>query len=126
MQIRSPALFVLALVSLLSAPNVTSAQIYDLVLSGGRVMDPESGLDEVMNIGIIDGSVAAMSTGPLEGGDVVDVSGLVVAPGFIDLHAHGQDPFSRDLQVRDGVTTALELESGVWPVDDWYAGNQRP
>jgi hypothetical protein len=93
---------------------------YDVVLEGGRVMDPESGLDAVMNVGITDGRVAEISVDVMDGTEIVDVSGLVVAPGFIDLHAHGQDPFSRDLQVRDGVTTALELESGVWPVDDWY------
>jgi dihydroorotase len=93
---------------------------YDVVLEGGRVMDPESGLDAVMNVGITDGRVAEISVDVMDGTEIVDVSGLVVAPGFIDLHAHGQDPVSRDLQVRDGVTTALELESGVWPVDDWY------
>lgn len=98
-----------------------AAQTYDLVLQGGRVMDPESGMDAVMNVGILNGSIAAISAEPLEGREVVDVSGHVVAPGFIDLHAHGQDPFSRDLQVRDGVTTALELEGGAWPVDAWYA-----
>lgn len=97
------------------------AQTYDLVLEGGRVMDPESGLDAVMNVGILAGSIAAISPDPLEGREVVDVRGHVVAPGFIDLHAHGQDPFSRDLQVRDGVTTALELESGDGRVDEWYA-----
>ena len=94
---------------------------YDLVLRGGRVMDPESGLDAVMDIGIDGGTVAAISPEPLDGTEVVDVSGLVVAPGFIDLHAHGHDPFSRDLQVRDGVTSAFELEGGAFPVDEWYA-----
>lgn len=100
--------------------GAAQAQLYDLVLEGGRVMDPESGLDARMNVGILDGSIAAISQDRLQGREVVDVSGQVIAPGFIDLHAHGQDPFSRDLQVRDGVTTALELESGVWPVDEWY------
>ena len=70
--------------------------------------------------GITGGSIAAISAEPLVGREVVDISGHVVAPGFIDLHAHGQDVFSRDLQVRDGVTTALELESGTWPVAEWY------
>jgi len=97
------------------------AQTYDLVLQGGRVMDPESGLDAIRDVGIRDGRVAAVAEGPLLGREVVDVSGLVVAPGFIDLHAHGQDPFSADLQVRDGVTTALELEGGTFPVAEWYA-----
>lgn len=105
---------------LLLAPLPVTAQ-HDLVLRGGRVMDPETGLDAVRNVGITDGRIAAISARPLEGREVVDASGLVVAPGFIDLHAHGQDPFSRDLQVRDGVTTALELEGGAYPVGEWYA-----
>ncbi len=105
----------------LGVPASLAAQTYDVVLRGGRVMDPESGLDAVRNVGIRDGRVAAITEDPLEGREVVDASGLVVAPGFIDLHAHGQDPFSADLQVRDGVTTALELEGGVFPVGDWYA-----
>jgi N-acyl-D-aspartate/D-glutamate deacylase len=116
----------LAFFLLLPAPAL--AQSYDVVLRGGRVMDPESGLDAVRDIGIRTGRIEAISESPLEGSEVVDVSGLVVAPGFIDLHAHGQDPTSRDFQVRDGVTTAMELESGVWPVDGWYAereGNWR-
>ncbi|MFQ5538663.1 MAG: amidohydrolase family protein, partial [Gemmatimonadota bacterium] len=105
-----------------SAP--LAGQTYDIVLRGGRVMDPESGLDAVRDVGIRGDRIAAVAEGPLEGRRVVDVSGLVVAPGFIDLHAHGQDPVSRDLQVRDGVTTALELEAGVWPVDSWYAARE--
>ena len=109
-------------------PVAAAAQTYDVVLRGGRVMDPESGMNAVANVGIIGGSIAAISQEPLEGAEVIDVSGHVVAPGFIDLHAHGQDPFSRDLQVRDGVTTALEMEGGVGDVDGWYGqreGNWR-
>lgn len=94
---------------------------YELVLRGGRVMDPESGLDAMMDVGIDGGLIAAVSEGPVNGTEVVDVAGLVVAPGFIDLHAHGHDPFSRDLQVRDGVTAAFELEGGAFPVGEWYA-----
>ena len=93
---------------------------HDLVLRGGRVMDPESGLDAVMNVGLLGGTIAAISEGPLDGTEVVDVAGHVVAPGFVDLHAHGHDPFSRDLQVRDGVTAAFKLEGGAFPVDEWY------
>jgi dihydroorotase len=118
----------LALLAMVAFAVPATAQTYDLVLQGGRVMDPESGLDAIRNIGIRDGQIATISENELTGREVVNVSGLVVAPGFIDLHAHGQDPFSRDLQVRDGVTTALELEGGVFPVDDWYAereGNWR-
>lgn len=114
-------LVAVAVLSMLLATRPAAAQTYDVVLRGGRVMDPESGLDAIRDVGIRDGRIAAIAEGPLQGREVVDVSGQVVAPGFIDLHAHGQDPFSADLQVRDGVTTALELEGGVWPVADWYA-----
>jgi len=112
-----------AVFALLVGSAPLSAQ-YDIVLEGGRVMDPETGLDATLNVGISDGRIVAITDAELTGRQVVDVSGLVVAPGFIDLHAHGQDPFSRDLQARDGVTTALEMEGGVWPVDDWYAARE--
>ena len=94
---------------------------YDIVLAGGRVMDPETGLDAVRNVGIRGDRIVEISTGVLLGDDVVDVSGLVVAPGFIDLHAHGQTNAANEYQVRDGVTTALELESGSGFVGAWLA-----
>lgn len=105
-------------------PEAPAQESYDLVLSRGRVMDPESGLDAVRDVGIRDGKIAAVSEAPLRARETVDVSGLVVAPGFIDLHAHGQDEFSSRLQAQDGVTTALELETGVWPVAPWYASKE--
>ena len=87
--------------------------VYDIVLAGGRVMDPETGLDAVRWVGIRGETVAAISAEPLEGRTVVDATGLVVAPGFIDLHAHGQSARANEFQAMDGVTTALEMESGV-------------
>jgi N-acyl-D-aspartate/D-glutamate deacylase len=104
---------------LLAAPLL--AQQYDVVLANGRVMDPESGLDAVRNVGITGGRIAAISASPLNGRTVVDVKGLVVAPGFIDLHVHKHSPEVYGFKARDGVTTALELEFGVWPVKAWYA-----
>jgi N-acyl-D-aspartate/D-glutamate deacylase len=90
-----------------------SAQTYDLVIEGGRVMDPETGLDAVRSVGINGRSIARISTEALSGKRVVAAKGLVVAPGFIDLHQHGQDSESQQLKAFDGVTTALELEIGV-------------
>ena len=86
---------------------------YDVVLAGGRVMDPETGLDQVGHVGIRGSEIAVVSEEPLEGEVVVVATGLVVAPGFIDLHAHGQTNRANEFQARDGVTTALELESGA-------------
>ncbi len=88
-------------------------QQYDLVIDGGRVMDPETGLDAVRNVGVRDGKVARISAEALSGRRVVHASGLVVAPGFIDLHQHGQELESQRVKALDGVTTALELEIGV-------------
>src|SRR5262245_9694637 len=75
-------------VSSLVADAQRSAE-FDIVLAGGRVMDPESGLDAVRHVGIRGNKIAAISSVPLRGRTVVDVKGLVVAPGFIDLHSHG-------------------------------------
>ena len=97
-----------------------AVQPLDLVIAGGRVVDPETELDALRHVGIRDGAVAAVSESPLTGAETVDATGLVVAPGFIDLHAHGQDPTSNRYQAMDGVTTALELEIGAFPVDRWY------
>ena len=55
---------------------------------------------------------------------MIDATGHVVAPGFIDFHAHGQNIPADRMQAFDGVTTALELESGILPVAAWY-DNQR-
>jgi dihydroorotase len=84
-------------------------------------MDPATGLDAPRHLGIAGGKITAISATPLAGRTVVDVSGHVVAPGFIDLHAHGQTAGDMAWQARDGVTTALDLEIGVWPVAPWYA-----
>ena len=104
-----------------TAPTPAAVEAFDVVIAGGRVIDPESGLDAVRHVGIRDGAIAALSESPLSGRTTINASGLVVAPGFIDLHAHGQDPVSSRYQAMDGVTTALELEIGAFPVDRWYA-----
>jgi dihydroorotase len=96
------------------------AQNYDLVVANGRVMDPATNLDAVRHIGIRAGRIAAISATPLQGRVQIDAKGLVVAPGFIDLHSHGQTPENYGYKARDGVTTALEMEVGVSPVAAWY------
>ena len=91
----------------------------DLVLIGGRVMDPETGLDATRNVGIRGDRIVEISELPIAAARSIDVSGLIVAPGFIDLHAHGQTNAANEYQAHDGVTTALELESGVYPLTHW-------
>ena len=65
---------------------------FDLVIRGGRVLDPQSGLDGVRYVGIRGNSIAAVSEAPVDGARVLDARGLVVAPGFIDLHNHAFAP----------------------------------
>ncbi len=103
---------------------LASAQQYDLVLAGGRVMDPETGMDAVRNVGVSGGKIVRISSEPLKGARVIDVSGLVVAPGFIDLHQHGQDMDSQRVKALDGVTTALEMEIGVPDVAEFLREKQ--
>ena len=94
---------------------------YDTVIQGGRVIDPESGLDSVLNVGIREGQVSAISGGALDGSEVIDATGLIVAPGFVDLHRHGQSERAYRLQAQDGVTTGLELEIGTPNAATWYS-----
>lgn len=110
----------LALAAVLARP-LSAQAVYDVVIRGGRVIDPESRLDAVRNVGLRGGRIAAISRGPLRGKQVIDARGLVVAPGFIDLHAHGQDDENYRLFALDGVTTALELEAGTENVAAFYA-----
>src|ERR1700761_3222991 len=91
-----------------------------LVISGGRVVDPASGMDAVGDVALLDGRIAAVGTGLGGAERVIDAKGLVVAPGFIDLHAHGQSVPADRMQAFDGVTTTLDLEAGVMPVATWY------
>src|SRR5690349_17982623 len=97
---------VLALQAGMLSADAQNGARYDLVITGGRVMDPETGSDRIANVGISGGRIAAISATPLSGARTVDAKGLVVAPGFIDLHSHAQYAFGYDQQARDGVTTA--------------------
>jgi urease alpha subunit len=96
------------------------AQDYDVVLKGGRVMDPETSLDAVMNVGIKDGKIAAVTKDELSGKEIIDVKGLVVSPGFIDTHQHSLDIADGRLAAQDGTTTHMELEFGRSPVAEAY------
>ncbi|MGI9517321.1 MAG: amidohydrolase family protein, partial [Pirellulaceae bacterium] len=91
------------------------------VILNGRVMDPETNLDAVRNVGVKDGKISVITEDAITGQQTIDAKDHVVAPGFIDGHCHIVDsPLGQKGLLRDGVTTTLDLETGAFPVDTWY------
>jgi len=120
----SSPLIRLAVVLLALPPMALQAQsttTYDRVILGGTVMDPATGLNAVRNVGLQAGRIAAVTTDAIRGRDTIAARGLVVAPGFIDVHAHGQTAETYRFQALDGVTSSFELELGTADVAAWYA-----
>ena len=122
---RGLYVIVLLVIALFFAPGSTAQRSYDLVILNGRVIDPESKSDSIRNLGIINGTIKTITTNKLTGRTVIDARGLVVSPGFIDLHQHGQNDENYRFKAMDGVTTALELEVGTGDVDSWYAQREQ-
>ncbi len=125
MRFRMIALALLQVIFVVTSICAQSATLeFDIVLSGGRVIDPETKLDAIRNVGISQNRIAEISSEPLRGKQVINVAGLVVAPGFIDLHVHGRSNKEQEYQLHDGLTTALELEWGIENLKEWYASRQ--
>ncbi|AXI49069.1 aminoacylase (plasmid) [Sulfitobacter sp. SK012] len=101
--------------------NGVLAQDYDVAILNGRVMDPETGFDQIANVGINNGWITEITTDPIEGENTIDAAGHVVAPGFIDLEQHGLSPFGIKLNLRDGVTTQMDFEVGAINISEWYS-----
>jgi N-acyl-D-amino-acid deacylase len=99
---------------------VLAQSSYDIVILNGRVMDPETNFDGIRNVGIKDGLIATITANEIEGEEIIDATGLVIAPGFIDTHFHSVDPFATKMAIRDGVTTGMDLELGAINIKDWY------
>ena len=118
--LKSLFVFLYAMIALPAFIYAQSNTIYDIVLVGGRVIDPETKLDAIKNVGISNNRIAEISPQPLKGKEVINVAGLVVAPGFIDMHAHGRTNKEQEFQLHDGLTTALELEWGIEFLGQWY------
>ena len=117
---RSVKIFAIVILTSWSGMMSYGQPAFDIVLKGGRVIDPETGMDAIRNIGIRTGRIAEISEGELAGTQTIDVTGLVVSPGFIDLHVHGLSNQEQEFQVHDGVTTAFELENGIGFLRTWH------
>ena len=94
-----------------------------VLLRGGRVIDPEAGTDAVADVLITGDTVSEVGPDLPTPADavVVDARGCIVGPGFVDLHSHVHSVAGQRLQAMDGVTTALDLEAGLMPVERAYA-----
>ncbi len=115
------------LIMIAMGPAITTAamaQTYDTVILDGRVMDPETMFDAVRNVGVKGGRIAKITKEKITGNEIIDATGYVVAPGFIDTHFHSLDMFAVKFALRDGVTTGMDLEYGAWPIDTWYAAKK--
>ncbi|MDQ4144790.1 MAG: amidohydrolase family protein [Actinomycetota bacterium] len=103
-----------------TAPPPADDHVYDVAITGGRVMDPDSGYDEMANVGIDDGTVTEITDAAIQGKKEVDASGLVVAPGFIDLESYDPNPYGIWYKIADGVTTNLGMHGTNGFADEWY------
>lgn len=100
--------------------------MYDTVIKNGLVIDPANRIYSKLNIGIKDGKIACLSRAPQAGGRMIDAAGLVVSPGFVDIHMH-EDAYSTvnddfmivitDCMLKMGVTTAIGGNCGIGPQD---------
>ena len=111
----------LALLISVAPAHAQPSGLLDVIIVGGRVIDPETKLDAVRNVGVRGGSIVYVGAAMRAARDTINAKGQVVSPGFIDLHQHGQTSFAYDYAASDGVTTALEMELGSYPVAPWYA-----
>ncbi len=104
-----------------SIGTLAAASDFETVILQGRVLDPESGLDAIRNLGLRNGKIEQITSAAIKGRTTIEARGLVVSPGFIDLHEHGQIPENYRAQAMDGVTSSFELEAGAPDIDSWYA-----
>lgn len=117
MKISSKATIAIAMTLLCGSVLATN---YEVVIKNGRVVDPETGYDAIANVGVNNDYITTITNEQIEGTRELDATGYVVAPGFIDFHSHGQEPFAFRLYARDVVTTAMDLEMGSYPIDEYY------
>lgn len=114
-------LWVLFIATLVSAPAFpANTETYDIVINNGRVIDPETGLDAVRNVGIKDGKIATITKDEISGKGVVNATGHVLSPGFIDTHTHSSKMYNIKMAMMDGVTSAMDYELGGSNIAQWY------
>jgi dihydroorotase-like cyclic amidohydrolase len=112
------------------APSVTGTvttsapapdHVFDRVITGGRVIDPETRYDHVANVGIDGTTITAISEGPLNGKATIDARNRVVAPGFIDMISYDPNDYGVWFKIADGVTTNLGMHGMLMTAETFFA-----
>ena len=104
-----------------ASARLQPGQQADVVLTGGRIIDPETGFDRVGNIALIGSTIVEISDQPIAAGRSVDVSGLVVSPGFIDILSYQPNQYGEWWKIADGVTTNLGMHGLRFTADRFYS-----
>jgi dihydroorotase len=101
-------------VALFARTPSAHAAAYDLIIKGGRVIDPSMGLDAVRDVAIAGGSIAAIETNIAgDATEIIDARGKVVTAGLIDIHTHaGRSKDGPPMCLQDGVTCWVDAGSG--------------
>jgi len=105
---------VAAAATLVHAPSAFAQMSYELIIKGGRVIDPSVGLDATRDVAIAGGKIAAVEPNITAGAaDTIDARGKIVAPGLIDIHTHaGRSKEGPPICLQDGVTCWVDAGSG--------------
>lgn len=102
--------------------------MFDIVIKNGVLIDPERLTRSTGNVGILAGKIAAVTKQQICGNQEIDASGLIVAPGFIDIHGHVDlDVYCGELSLRQGITTTIGGNCGFSPLDveDFFAAHEK-
>jgi len=120
---RHPVIILLACLAFVAGCSQSDEKPYDVVINQGRVIDPLSELDAIRHIGLREGRIVKISKTPLTAKQMVEASGLSVAPGFIDYHWHCPAQACYEIGLKDGLTSAMDLEFGALgsEINQWYA-----
>ncbi len=115
--------------SLLVAATLAAQPAYDLLISGGRVIDPKNDIDQIMDVAIAGGKIARVAAGipAAQAARVIDAKGLYVTPGLVDIHVHvyagtgqrraytgDQSVYPDGFTFRSGVTTVVDAGTSGW------------
>jgi dihydroorotase len=101
-------------------PEPATGHVFGTVITGGRVIDPETGFDDVANIGLDGGTITAVTREPITGTNSIDATDMVVAPGFIDLLSYEPNGYGEWFKVADGVTTNLGMHGLDFEVSEFF------